>query len=196
VVRTPHEPDRDVSAYDLTAVVDAVAGELRLADWRLQADSPPGFHPVRTAAIVVDGVAVGAVGDVDPEVCKAMGLPEPVVALELDLDAVLDGSRAPRVSTPISRFPASTIDLAFVVADDVPAAAILRRLRAAGGELLERARLFDVFRSDALGPGQVSLAFALQFRAPDRTLTDAEVGALRTRCIDAVVSEFGAELRA
>ena len=55
--------------------------------------------------------------------------------------------------------------------------------------------MFDVFRSDALGAGQVSLAFALQFRAADRTLTDAEVGELRAQCIDAVVAEFGAELR-
>jgi phenylalanyl-tRNA synthetase beta chain len=56
-------------------------------------------------------------------------------------------------------------------------------------------RVFDVFRSGALGAGQVSLAFALTFRSPDRTLTDAEVGDLRQACIDAVVSEFGAELR-
>ena len=58
-----------------------------------------------------------------------------------------------------------------------------------------RSALFDVFRSEALGPGQVSLAFALRFRAADRTLTDADVGALRRECIDAVVSAFGAELR-
>jgi phenylalanyl-tRNA synthetase beta chain len=194
-VRTPHEPDRDVSVYDLTAVVEALAGELRLADWRLQADAPAGFHPARAAAIVVDGARIGAVGEVDPEVSKAMALPEPAVALEIDVDALLGGRRTPRTSTPVSRFPASTIDLAFVVPDDVAAGAILRLLRAVGGELLERVRLFDVFRSDALGAGKVSLAFALQFRAIDRTLTDAEVGELRTQCIDAVVSEFGAELR-
>jgi len=196
VVRTPHESDRDVSVYDITAIVDALAAELRLADWSLQAGATPGFHPARAAAIVVDGAAVGAVGDVDPEVVKALMLPEAVVAFEIDVDALLDGGRVPRATTPISRFPASTIDLAFVVGDDVAAGAVLRRLRAAGGDLLESARVFDVFRSDALGPGRVSLAFALTFRSPDRTLTDAEVGELRQACIDAVVSEFGAELRA
>ena len=77
----------------------------------------------------------------------------------------------------------------------MPAGAVLRTLREAGGELLESVRLFDVFRSEALGAGKVSLAFALKFRAPDRTLTDAEVGELRQQCIDAVVSAFGAELR-
>jgi phenylalanyl-tRNA synthetase beta chain len=109
---------------------------------------------------------------------------------------VLDGSRVPRASSPISRFPSSAIDLAFVVGDGVAAGAILRRLRAAGGDLLESVRVFDVFRSDTLGAGKVSLAFALTFRSPDHTLTDAEVGELRAKCIDAVVAEFGAELRA
>jgi phenylalanyl-tRNA synthetase beta chain len=195
-VRSPHEPDRDVSVYDITAVVHALADELRLSDWRLQAGAAPGFHPARAAAIVVDGAAVGAVGDVDPEVVKAMALPEAVVAFEIDLDALLDGGRVPRATHPISRFPASAIDLAFVVGDDIAAGMILQRLRAVGGELLESVRVFDVFRSDALGPGKVSLAFALTFRSPERTLTDAEVGELRQSCIDAVVSEFGAELRA
>ena len=95
----------------------------------------------------------------------------------------------------MSRYPASAIDLAFVVSDDVPAGEVLRTLRETGGELLESVRVFDVFRSDALGPGRVSLAFALQFRAADRTLTDAEVGELRQQCIDAVEAAFGAELR-
>ena len=180
----------------MTAVLESLAAELRLADWRLQADALPGFHPVRAAAVVVDGAAVGAVGDVDPEVCKAMALPEPVVALELDLDALLDGSREPRASTPISRFPASAIDLAFVVDDTVPAGAIIETLVTTGGELLESVDCFDVFRSETLGPGRVSLAFALQFRAADRTLTDDEVGTLRQACIDAVRSAHRAELRA
>jgi phenylalanyl-tRNA synthetase beta chain len=77
----------------------------------------------------------------------------------------------------------------------VPAANVESTLRAAGGELLERVELFDVFRSEALGPGKISLAFSLRFRAPDRTLTDEEVGRLRQRAIEAVVAAHRAELR-
>jgi phenylalanyl-tRNA synthetase beta chain len=95
----------------------------------------------------------------------------------------------------VSRYPASSIDLAFVVSDSVPAGDIMRTLRAAGGELLEQVSVFDTFRSDAIGPGRVSLAFSLQFRAPDRTLTDGEVAGLRRQAIDAVVAAHGAELR-
>ncbi len=196
VLRTPYEPDRDVTVHDLIAVVEALAQELRLADFSLVAAPAPGLHPVRAANIVVDGVAVGAIGEVDADVSDAIALPAPVIACEIDVDALLAGSRIPRASSPVSRYPASAIDLAFVVSDDVPAGALLATLRAAGGESLESVRLFDEFRSESLGPGRVSLAFALKFRAADQTLTDAEVGELRQACIDAVQSAFAAELRA
>jgi phenylalanyl-tRNA synthetase beta chain len=135
------------------------------------------------------------VGEVATNVVDALSLVAPVVACELDVDAFLLGARADRAARPVSRFPASSIDLAFVVDDRVPAAAVQTTLVAAGGALLEHVALFDVFRSEALGPEKVSLAFALRFRALDRTLTDDEVSTLRKQCIDAVVSAHGAELR-
>ena len=195
VVQTPYEPDRPVTAHDVVAAFEAIAQELRLADWKLVAASPPAFHPVRAANVVVDGAVVGSIGEIDAEVRDALALPAPVVALHVDVDALLVASRSPRAARPLSRFPSSTIDLAFVVGDDVPAGSVLDELRVAGGELLESARLFDEFRSESLGAGRVSLAFALEFRADDRTLTDGDVGDLRRRCIDAVVGRFGAELR-
>jgi len=195
VVRSPYEPDRDVTIHDLTAVVEALAQELRLADWRLVSASPPGFHPVRAANFVVSGENIGAIGEIDAVVLDALELTGPVVACEIDVDTLLASERVPLAARPVSRYPASAIDLAFVVADTVPADGIMRTLREAAGELLESVRPFDIFRSDALGAGRVSLAFALQFRAVDHTLTDAEVGELRQRCIDAVVDAFAAELR-
>jgi phenylalanyl-tRNA synthetase beta chain len=193
--RAPHEPDRAVDVYDATAALTALAQELRVADLRIEAATVDGFHPTRAARVLVDGNPVGYVGEVATGVIDALSLVAPVVACELDVDALLAGTRADRLARPVSRFPASSIDLAFVVDDRVPAAAVQTTLVAAGGELLEHVALFDVFRSDALGPGKVSLAFALRFRALDRTLTDDEVSALRRECIDAVVSAHGAELR-
>jgi phenylalanyl-tRNA synthetase beta chain len=95
----------------------------------------------------------------------------------------------------VSRFPSSDIDLAFVVADEHPADAVAGALRAAGGELLESVHLFDVYRGAGIEAGARSLAYRLRFCADDRTLTDEEVGALRSSCIDAVTAEFGAVLR-
>ena len=95
----------------------------------------------------------------------------------------------------VSRFPSSDIDLALVVEDGHPADAVAEALRTAGGELLESVHLFDVYRGAGIDEGARSLAFRLRFCAPDRTLTDEEVGGLRTRCIEAVEAEFGAVLR-
>jgi phenylalanyl-tRNA synthetase beta chain len=150
---------------------------------------------VRAANVVVGGENIGTIGEIDAEVLEALALTGPVVACEVDVDTLLASERVPLAARPVSRYPASAIDLAFVVADTVPADGIVRTLRVAGGDLLESVRPFDIFRSDALGPGRVSLAFALQFRADDHTLTDAEVGELRQKCIDAVTAAYEAELR-
>jgi phenylalanyl-tRNA synthetase beta chain len=195
VVRTPHEADRPVDAYDAVAVAEALRDALRLADLRTEAAALPGLHPTRGARVVVDGRFAGAVGEVDAPVLDAFGIEVPVVALEVDVDALLRAERRPARAEPVSRYPAASIDLAFAVADDVPAAAVASTLRGAGGALLESVRLFDVFRSEALGAGRVSLAFALRFRAPDRTLTDDDVAALRRECIAAVEHAHGAQLR-
>jgi len=117
------------------------------------------------------------------------------VGFELDLDALGRAARVDRQFRPASSFPPSAIDLAFVVDDDVWADQVLATLRDAGGTLLESVHCFDEFRSEQLGEGRRSLAFALRFRAPDRTLTDAEVGELRQRGIDAVVAAHGATPR-
>jgi phenylalanyl-tRNA synthetase beta chain len=193
--RAPHEPDRPVDVYDATAALTALAQELRVADLRIEAASVDGFHPTRAARLLVDGTPIGHVGEIATHVVEALALAAPVVACELDVDAFLAGARTDRAARPVSRFPASSVDLAFVVDDRVPAAAVQTTLVVAGGELLEHVALFDVFRSDALGQGKVSLAFALRFRALDRTLTDDEVSTLRKKCIDAVVAAHAAQLR-
>jgi phenylalanyl-tRNA synthetase beta chain len=172
-----------------------VAEALALVDWYLQPGDAAGFTPGRAALVVVDGSPVGAVGEIDPAVMARIGLAGPVAALEVDLSRVLDAPRKERRSITPSRYPASTIDLAFVLDEAAPAGAAQRTLRHAAGKLLEDVHLFDVFRSDALGPNKKSLAFGLRFRAPDRTLTDEEVGGLRQRCIDAMAKEHGATLR-
>ncbi len=204
VFRLPHEPNRPVDGHDAVGRLEAVAEALALADWRLEPGEAPGFGRGRAAVVMVDGSPVGAIGEVDPAVRAAFGLTGPgarggpevaVAALEVNLSALLGATRKERRSVTPSRYPASTIDLAFVLDEPVPAGAAQRTLALTAGELLEDVRLFDVFRSDALGATKKSLAFGLRFRAPDRTLTDEEVGGLRQRCIDAMAKEHGASLR-
>ena len=195
VVRTPIEPDRPVDGYDVVALVEAIAEALELADLWLVSDPAPGFDATTSTAITVDGTIIGHLGALRGSVLDAFGIAVPAVALELDIDALFAGARRDRAFHLPSRFPASNIDLAFVLDDTIPAADIERTLRAASGELLEAVRCFDEFRSDALGVGRRSLAFALRFRAPDRTLKDSEIAPVRQAAIDAVISAHGAELR-
>jgi phenylalanyl-tRNA synthetase beta chain len=195
VFRLPHEPNRPVDGHDVVGRFETVAEALALADWYLEPGDAAGFTPGRAALVVVDGSPLGAVGEIDSAVRARIGLTGPVAALEINLSQLLGATRKERRAVTPSRYPASTIDLAFVVDEPVPAGAAQRTLARTAGDLLEDVRLFDVFRSDALGPNKKSLAFGLRFRAPDRTLTDEEVGGLRQRCIDAMAKEHGASLR-
>ena len=125
----------------------------------------------------------------------AHGIGERVAYLEVDLDTLLDLPHGDRTFRPFSLFPSSDIDLAFEVDEDVPASAVEDAIRAAGGDLLWSVRLFDVYRGTGVADGRRSLAYTLRLQAPDRTLTDADVAAVRQQIIDAVQSQLPATLR-
>lgn len=194
VRRRPIEDDRLVDVYDTVDALRAVVDALEIEEFALEPADLPGYRPGRAARVVAGGAEVGAIGEVADAVMDALGLAAPVVAFEVELNGLFAVPRRDRQFRAPSRFPASSIDLAFVVPDTVPAGALVRTLLEAAGALLEEVRPFDVFQSDALGPRRRSLAFALRFRA-ERTLTDAEISELRQRCIDAVIAAHRAELR-
>jgi phenylalanyl-tRNA synthetase beta chain len=172
----------------------ALAEHLQL-DVSLEAATPPGLHPGRAAVIrTADGVELGAVGEIDPGVLAAFGIEARVAWFEVDLGVILR-TASHRPFVPFSRMPSSDVDLAFEVDDEVPAAAVLDAIRQAGDDLLVSVEPFDVYRGPGVAAGSRSLAFRLRFQAPDRTLTDAEVGASRARIIEAVQSRVPARLR-
>ncbi|WP_336321607.1 phenylalanine--tRNA ligase subunit beta [Streptomyces lavendofoliae] len=157
------------------------------------------WHPGRCAelAVVADGEerVVGHAGELHPRVIKALHLPARTCAMELDLDTVERASagavRAPRISA----FPVATQDVALVVDRQVPSAEVGRALREGAGELLESIRLFDVFEGEQIGEGRKSLAYALRFRAADRTLTVEEASAARDAAVAVAAERTGAVLR-
>jgi phenylalanyl-tRNA synthetase beta chain len=193
--RRPIEDDRTVDVYDATDAVSVVLEALAVAQFAFEPATLAGFRPGRAARVMLSGVDAGTVGEVAPQVLAALNLEGPVVAAELLLDVLLAAPRRDRTFRTPSRFPASTVDLAFRLADTVAAADVVRTIVAATGDVLEDVRPFDQFRAETLGAGHRSLAFALTFRAPDRTLTDAEVGGLRQAAIDAVAAAHRGELR-
>lgn len=178
------------------AVLDALDRALALPNLQLRSDRAPGLHPTRTAEVVVAGRSRGHVGEVDPVVLEAYGVHGRVAWLELDLGGLLDGPHGSRRYTPVSKFPSSDIDLAFVLAGTVAASQVEASLRKGGGELLVGLELFDVYRGPGVDEGSRSLTYRLRFQAKDRTLTDDEIGAVRQSCIDQVAAKTGATLRA
>ncbi len=161
-----------------------VARPARLAPW----------HPGRCAELLLDGTVVGHAGELHPRTVEALGLPERTCAMELDVDAFTppDPARGP----VLSPFPPVLLDVALVVPDAVAAADVEAALRGGAGELLESVRLFDVYTdAERLGTGMKSLAYALRFRAPDRTLTLDEATAMRDDAVAAAGERTGARLR-
>ncbi|MFI6643220.1 phenylalanine--tRNA ligase subunit beta [Streptomyces sp. NPDC050504] len=157
------------------------------------------WHPGRCAElkVVIDGdvVVVGHAGELHPRVVKALSLPARTCAMELDLDRLEKAGEGALAAPRISTFPVATQDVALVVDAEVPAAVVQYFLQGGAGELLESIRLFDVFTGDQLGEGKKSLAYALRFRAPDRTLTVEEATAARDAAVALAAEHTGAVLR-
>jgi phenylalanyl-tRNA synthetase beta chain len=187
-------PGRPAAWSDAVQVARAVADQARVR-LTVSADRHAPWHPGRCAALHVDGRLVGHAGELHPGVVSALGLPDRTCAVELDLD-LLGADHAPVPAPRISTFPVATQDVALVVPAGTPAADVEAALRDGGGELLESVRLFDVYRGSQVGEGRASLAFALRFRAPDRTLTADEASAAREAAVAEAARRTGAVQRA
>ncbi|MBP5940709.1 phenylalanine--tRNA ligase subunit beta [Streptomyces acidiscabies] len=154
------------------------------------------WHPGRCAEFVIGETVVGYAGELHPRVVKAFGLPARTAAMEIDLDAVEAAGVGLLEAPRISSFPVATQDVALVVESGVPSAAVEAALREGAGELLEAVRLFDVYENvEQLGEGRKSLAYALRFRAGDRTLTVDEASAARDAAVALAGERTGAVLR-
>jgi phenylalanyl-tRNA synthetase beta chain len=159
-----------------------------------QSVSPDGLHPGRSGALIVSGIVVGEIGEIDPGVLEAHGIRGRVAWLQLDLDAALSLGHGQRTYRHISRYPSSDLDLAFEVDDAVTAARVQAVLTDAAGDLLVRMHLFDVFRGPSVPDGQRSLAYRLRLQASDRTLTDEDVASVLAACV-AAAATLGGTLR-
>lgn len=146
--------------------------------WQPAPDAYPSLHPGRSAeARTQDGALLGWVGELHPEVCAAFELRPPAALAELDLAAVAGAARPFTGPRPLPQHPPARRDLALLAPEVLPAADVERAIRELGAPLLADCRLFDVFTGGAVPPGQRSLAYALTYQDPARTLTDAEVDA-------------------
>ncbi len=185
--------------FDGKGVLESLARELALPKVRfkaLSADEAPHLQPGRAAEMLAGGTVIGWVGEVHPLAADAFEAAAPVVAFELDVAALVKSAQASRPYVDVPTFPAVSVDAAFVVSEDVTHEKMLQCMKSAGGKLLEDVQLFDVYRDEArVGAGKKSMAYALTYRAPDRTLTSEEVEKAHARLVQKVSAATGAELR-
>jgi phenylalanyl-tRNA synthetase beta chain len=195
--RSWHTPDETVmDFFDLKGIVEMLLARLNIADVRFVAlTDDPRFHPGRAARLERDGRVIGVIGEVHPDVCERLEIAAPrAMAAELDLDLIGELVEPVRYRA-ISRYPATTNDLALVTSVDVPAEQVTRTIRKYAGALLESLTLFDVYTGEQVGAGKRSLAYRLVFRAPDRTLNDAEVARIRQKIVRGLEHDLDATIR-
>ncbi len=174
------------------AFVETAARAVGLQVTRRATEREP-WHPGRCADfLLADGAVLGQAGELHPAVCEAFGLPPRAAAAEIDLDALIAGAPGRGDVAAISGFPVAKEDVALIIDVDVPAGIVERALRSGAGPLLESVTLFDVYTGPQIDEGKKSLAFALRFRAPDRTLTDAETASARDAAVAAAAEQTGA----
>ena len=174
------------------ALLEVLLGRLRV-DWSVHERTWPFLHPARSAAVLAGERTLGFLGEIHPLVARAWDL-ERVAVFAVDLGAVAQAAPAVSAFVPFAAVPSLRQDIAVTLPDGVPAERLVAAVRDAGGRMLEDVRLFDVYSGEQVGEGRRSLALALVFRAPDRTLTDDEVAPARERIV-AAVGELGGELR-
>jgi phenylalanyl-tRNA synthetase beta chain len=183
-----------VDFFALKGVLEALAAGLGCLPLAFEPATEPFLHPGRSAAVSVDGAPLGWLGEIHPLVCRTWDVPA-AVGFEIDAAPLLAAATLLEEGfEDVTTFPAALRDLAVVIDDDTSAAAVREAVLSGGGDLLRSAEVFDLYAGEQLGEGKKSLALALEFRAPDRTLTDEEVEAARAEIV-ASLEKIGGTLR-
>ncbi|MEA2373928.1 MAG: phenylalanyl-tRNA synthetase beta chain, partial [Thermoleophilaceae bacterium] len=194
---TGHEPagwrtaPRPVDYHSAKAILEAVLHAAGVAA-RTEDGARPFLHPGRAATVMIDAHEVGWIGEIHPSVAGEWDL-DRAAGFEVDFDALAELAPGPTRFEDLTTFPAVLLDIAVVVPEDVPAAEVEEKVRMGAGDHLASLGLFDVYRGEQVGQGSKSLALRLEFRAPDRTLTDAEIP---RDAIESGLAEIGGRLRA
>ena len=182
--------------FTLKGELEAVFAGLRLkkASYTAVKDNP-SYHPGRCAMVTIDGIDVGYMGQVHPLVAKNYGIEAEVYCAEISLTKLFDLQLPEATYTPLPKYPTVTRDLALLCDEEVTVAQAEAVIEASAGKLLRSVRLFDIYRGTGVPEGKKSMAFSLELRADDRTLTDADSEGVMNKVLAAAQEKLGAVLR-
>ncbi len=200
----PQEPKRLIfgaygenqNFFTLKGEIEALLDTLNVQTCEYVPDSEnPAYHPGRCADIVCGGKKLGVIGQVHPLVAEGYGIGTEVYVCELDFEAVRASLGAERVFRALPRFPAVTRDLALVCDEALTVGQLERCITSAAGKLLQKINLFDIYRGAGIAAGKKSVAFSLELRAEDRTLTDEDSSGVVNAVLEKLKNELGVVLR-
>jgi len=193
----PHWQSGDpgiLNFYDLKGILAHLFDSLQRGEVSCNPVQAAPFHPGKCAAVEIQGQPVGVFGELHPLIAERYDFLEPVFAADLDLAVLLGFSDRFDVA-PVPAYPPVLEDLAVVVDEGVLAEDVEAVIRKADRNLIADVRLFDLYRGEQLGGGRKSLAYSVVYQAPDRTLTDKDVGKVRSKIVHLLQRELNAELR-
>ncbi len=179
----PEEPEKvtlglygDCDFYTLKGIVEKLLSTLGIKDAEYTAETEnPTFHPGRCAALSLGGNACGVLGEIHPDVLSTYEIDTPCYVAELDLAAIAAASSDSVKYKQLPRFPAAERDIALLVDKNVAVAELEKTIKKAAGEILDSIKLFDVYEGAQIPDGKKSVAYAIFFRASDRSLTNEEI---------------------
>ncbi|MGD0006175.1 MAG: phenylalanine--tRNA ligase subunit beta [Anaerolineaceae bacterium] len=192
----PYPEGSNLDFYDLKGILESILERLHLPGVTYAPAGDPLFHPGQSAVIRSGEAVLGVFGELHPLVKEHYDFgPAPVLAADLDLEALQALAQPYYDTAPVPAFPPVLEDIAVIVDEETTAENVVEAIRKAGGKLLSQVHLFDIYHGEQIGPGKKSMAYSLTYQALDRTLTDSEAAKIRQRIVQALEKELGAKLR-
>ncbi|MDW7739922.1 MAG: phenylalanine--tRNA ligase subunit beta [Bacillota bacterium] len=185
---------KNADFFTIKGILDTLFKRMQISNVEYQPESMHFTHPTRSARILINGLKVGYIGQLHPDVAVSWDLDQPVTVAEIDLEHVCEKANLVPRFDPLPRYPSANRDIAVVVPREIPARQLEEVIREAGGELISSVRLFDLYEGRQIPPGKRSLAFSISYRCEERTLTDLEVNRSQEK-IEKALQKIGAELR-
>ena len=202
--KLPNEPKRMIfgtygeheNFFTLKGEVDTLLEQLNVHPATYVADTKnPSYHPGRCADIMIDGKKLGVIGQIHPLVAEGYGISGEVYVAELDFTGLQSALAPERVFHSLPKFPTVSRDLALVCDEAMTVGMLEACIKKAGGKLLRSIQLFDIYRGPGIAPGRKSVAFSLELRADDRTLTDEDITGVTNAVLEKLKNDLGVTLR-